>query len=259
MRKTFWTKEEKKKQPPVEPRGLAEVIRVFDKWLALNDKTPVYAMLGTVAANLLAGDPVWLGLIAPPSSAKTESLNSLSRLPYVAVAEALTPAALLSGTSKKQRDKRATGGLLMEMGKFGILAFKDFGTVLDMRVEARGEMLSALRRIFDGEYVRQIGADGGRTIKWHGKAGLVFAATQKYDLYHAVIGTLGDRFLLVRLDPGSDAQFDMCFKHVGATPQTMRDELADAVAGLFASVGDPLPEPKRLTDDEKGRLKKSSC
>ena len=82
----FLTKEEKKKQPPVEPRGLAEVIRVFDKWLALNDKTPVNAMLGTVAANLLAGDPVWLGLIAPPSSAKTELLNSLSRLPYVAVA-----------------------------------------------------------------------------------------------------------------------------------------------------------------------------
>ena len=252
----FLIEEENKKRPAVEPRALTAVIEVFDKWLALNDKTPVYAMLGTVAANLLAGDPVWLGLIAPPSSAKTELLKSLSRLPCVAVAEALTPASLLSGTSKKQRDKRATGGLLMQMGKFGILAFKDFGTVLDMRVEARGEMLSALRRIFDGEYVRQIGADGGRTLSWKGKAGLVFAATQKYDLYHAVIGTLGDRFLLVRLDPSSEEQFGMCFKHIGAETQTMRDQLAEAVAGLFASFADPLPEPGWLAETEMARLKR---
>ena len=150
--------------------------------------------LGAIAANYLPGPPVWLGLIAPPSSAKTELLNSLARLPYVATCEALSPAALLSGTPKRQRTKGASGGLLKQIGDFGILAFKDFGTVLEMRIEARNEMLAALRRVFDGEYVRQIGSDGGQTISWNGKAGLLFGATQKYDLYHGVIGTLGDRF-----------------------------------------------------------------
>jgi hypothetical protein len=140
-------------------------------------------------------------------------------LPFVAVAEALTPAALLSGVSKKQAHKKATGGLLMQLGKFGVLAFKDFGTVLEMRVEARNEMLSALRRIFDGEYVRQVGTDGGLTLQWRGKVGVIFASTQAYDEHHAVIGTLGDRFLLVRLHSDGREQFAMCFKHIGEQPK----------------------------------------
>jgi hypothetical protein len=222
---------------------------VFDKWLALKNKIPLYATLGTVAANLLDGDPVWLGLIAPPSSAKTELLNSLSQLPHVIITEVLTPAALLSGTPKRQKTKGATGGLLQQLGDFGILAFKDFGSVLDMRIETRGEMLSALRRVFDGEYVRQLGSDGGRTLSWRGKVGLIFAATQAYDLHHSVIGTLGDRFLLARLDTAED-QFNMCFRHIGKATKTMRHELASAVAGLFAGLPNPLPEPHPLSADE---------
>jgi hypothetical protein len=49
-------------------RPIDEVIEVFERWLILKDPTPLYAVLGTVAANLLPGDPVWLGLIAPPMS-----------------------------------------------------------------------------------------------------------------------------------------------------------------------------------------------
>src|SRR5262245_4083348 len=60
-----------------------EVIEVFERWLILKDPTPLYAVFGAIAANRLEGDPVWLGLIAPPSSAKTEILNSLSGLPNV--------------------------------------------------------------------------------------------------------------------------------------------------------------------------------
>ena len=249
--------QEQPRAEPAKPSTLEHVVNTFDKWLALADKTPLYAMLGTVVANLLPGDPVWLGLIAPPSSAKTELLNSLARLPYVATCEALSPAALLSGTPKRQKIKTASGGLLKQIGDFGILAFKDFGTVLEMRIEARNEMLAALRRVFDGEYVRQIGSDGGQTISWTGKAwGLLFGSTQKYDLFHGVIGTLGDRFLLIRIET-SAAQFKKCFDHIGKATKTMRDELADAVAGLFAGLPKDLPEPNRLSDDELQQLEET--
>jgi hypothetical protein len=117
------------------------VIEIFKRWLLLPDVTPLYAMLGTIAANLLPGDPVWLGLIAPASSAKTELLNSTSLPPYVAQLATLTPAGLLSGTPKKQRAKDASGGVLRQIDKFGILCLKDFGSVLSMRPDAKAEDL----------------------------------------------------------------------------------------------------------------------
>jgi hypothetical protein len=45
-------------------RPIDEVIEVFERWLILKDRTPLYVVFGAVAANRLEGDPVWLGLIA---------------------------------------------------------------------------------------------------------------------------------------------------------------------------------------------------
>ena len=84
-------------------RPIDEVIEVFGRWLILKDPMPLYAVFGAVAANLVPGDPVWLGLIAPPSSAKTEILISLSGLPYVVPVSSLSPASFLSATSKKDK------------------------------------------------------------------------------------------------------------------------------------------------------------
>ena len=107
------------------PNSIDETIAVFARWLDLSDMTALYAVLGTVAANMLPQfDPVWLGVIAPPSSAKTELLRALSKLPHVVEAATFTPAGLLSGTPKKQRDKYAKGGLLNQIGEFGIIVLK---------------------------------------------------------------------------------------------------------------------------------------
>jgi hypothetical protein len=232
---------------------LARTEEVFKKWLALTDLTPVYAVLGAVAANLLPGDPVWLGLIGPPSSAKTEILNSTARLPKLVQAATLTPAGLLSGTPRRQQSKGAKGGLLMQIGDFGIIALKDFGSILSMRPEPKAEVLAALREIYDGSWTRHLGSDGGRTLPWAGKIGLIFCATEAYDAHYSVIGSLGDRFLLCRLKPADTAkQFEMALKHTGEATKTMRTELATVVASLF---GRSLRQPRPLAKDEYERLK----
>jgi hypothetical protein len=230
--------------------AIDHLIAVYDKWLTLEDHTPIYAVLGTIAANLLPGDPVWLGLVAPPSSAKTEILNSTSLLPYVVQAATLTPAGLLSGVPKKQQHASAKGGLLRQIDKFGILVLKDFGSILSMRPEAKAEVLAALREIYDGHWTRHVGTEGGRTLHWSGKLGLVFGCTPVIDDHYSVISEMGDRFLLKRLKPTKD-QFDQALKHVGAATKQMRDELADAVSRLFKN---PLPEPQTLSLDEKKRI-----
>jgi hypothetical protein len=238
-------------QQSPQPAALRDVVATFDKWLLLKDHAPIYATLATVAANLLDGDPVWMGLIAAPSSAKTEILNALTSLVYVHPTATLTPAALLSGTPKRQRAKGAQGGLLLKVGAFGIILCKDFGSVLSMRAEAKAETLAALREAYDGAWTRHLGTDGGVTLTWAGKVGLIFGATQTYDDHYTVIGSLGDRSLLCRIRSPSDGLLKRAIDHAGSATKVMRAELAAAVAGLFAS---KLPDPPALAESELQRL-----
>jgi Bifunctional DNA primase/polymerase, N-terminal len=244
-------------QEPAQPAAaapgtVADTLKVFERWLLLKDATPVLAVLGAVAANYLPGDPVWLALIAPPSSAKTEILNSTSALPHVVQAASLTPAGLLSGTSKKQQAKGAKGGLLAQIGDFGILVLKDFGTILSMHTETRAETLAALREVFDGQFIRHVGSDGGRTLSWRGKVGLVCASTGMIDSHYAVIGAMGDRFLFSRLVPTpGQAQFKRALDHTGDTTKLMRQDLAQAVAQLFAG---RRSEARPISKDEAERI-----
>lgn len=231
--------------------SLAEVITIFRRWLDLRDPMVVYVILGTVAANLQDGDPVWLGIIAPPSSAKTEILNTLSHLPYVEPTATLTLAALLSGTPKRDLAANAKGGLLRKVGKFGILVLKDFGSILSMRPDTKAEVIAALREIYDGAWTRHIGTEGGRTLKWEGKIGFLFGSTESYDDHHSITAGLGERFLLYRgLAPSGD--LNKALDHSGAAVRAMRDELAESVTSLLGNVG---KSAGGLHEHEKDRLK----
>ena len=122
---------------PIPNSPLEETLQAFERWLTLPSRIPIYAMLGTTAANLLpGGEPTWLGLIAPPSSAKTELINALVGLPFVVSASTLTPAGLLSGTPKRQQARGAKGGMLKQVSNPGLLCLKDFTSILTMRPDA---------------------------------------------------------------------------------------------------------------------------
>jgi hypothetical protein len=51
---------------------VAEVVVAFRRWLHLPDARPLLAVLGTVAANRLEGDSIWLLLVGPPGGGKSE-------------------------------------------------------------------------------------------------------------------------------------------------------------------------------------------
>jgi hypothetical protein len=224
---------------------IEDTLKIFREWLLLDDDTPVLAMLGTIAANILPGDAIWLGLIAPPSSAKTEMLITLVNIPHTEMVGTLSVAGLLSGTPRRQQAAGARGGLLQKIGPFGFLVLKDFGSILSLRPDTKFELLAALREIYDGKWTRVIGADGGKVLHWSGKIGLLFGCTRVFDSYHGVISELGDRFLLCRMEPNEN-QFRHAIKYANRAVQ-MRARLVEAVTNLFAA---PLPAPRDINKKE---------
>lgn len=230
--------------------NLEQAREAFRQWLHMPDTGALDAMLGTVAANRLEGDPVWMLLVGPPGGGKSELLNAVSKLSDSHPTGTLTEAALLSGTPKKEQDKGAKGGLLHSIGERGIIVCKDFGSVLSMHTDARSRVLAALREVYDGEWTRHVGTDGGRTLHWEGRVGLVGGCTPSIDRHHAVMGAMGERFTLYRL-PKIDGkvQARAAMKHAGKERQ-MRGELAQVAAEIL----DGLAEPQPLSDDEMDYL-----
>ena len=89
-----------------------------------------------------------------------------------------------------------------------------------------------LREVYDGRYTRHVGTDGGRTLSWKGKVGLVFASTEAFDKHHSVISAMGDRYLVPHRPV--EGQFERALDHAGEATERMRRELSEVVERLFA-------------------------
>ncbi len=234
---------------------LNDLTDVFSKWLHMDDPAPVLAVAATVVANLADGDPVWLLIVGPPSGGKTEVLSSCAGLGYIIPAATVTEAALLSGTSRRERTADATGGLLRQIGDFGILLAKDFTSVLSQNKDTAKAAMAALREIYDGSWDRPVGTDGGRVLKWSGKCGFIGGVTPSYDRYSGVVNQLGDRFMLLRMpDVKAQEQALSALDHEDHEKQ-MRAELAVAMTDLIAAA-EPSKVHAPLSHDDRNRLVK---
>jgi hypothetical protein len=223
---------------------------VFRGWLHLPTTGALEVVLATIAANRLEGDPVWMLLVGPPGSGKSELVTAVSGLADTHPTATLTEAALLSGTPNRERAPDAKGGLLREIGERGIIVCKDFGSVLAMNRDARSLVLAALREIYDGAWTRHVGTGGGRTLSWSGQIGLLGGCTPTIDRHHAVMGAMGERFTLYRLPAvDSDVQARRALAHAGHE-RRMRTELAAAAAAVL----DNTTTPRKRTDAETDRL-----
>jgi hypothetical protein len=210
-------------------QAILQLVRVFSKWFHLPDPGVLLVVLGAYAANRMDGTPVWLLIVGPPSAGKTEILNSLCVLPDVFPTGTLTEASLLSGTRKREKAKDATGGLLQRMGSFGVILAKDFTSILSISHEPRTALLAALREIYDGSWTRHVGVDGGRTLTWTGKVGLIAGCTPTIDSYHAVISAMGDRFLMFRMPQVDESALALRALEQTSSERLMHEELGKAI------------------------------
>jgi hypothetical protein len=130
----------------------------------------------------------------------------------------------------------------------GVLVIKDFTSILSMNRDLRAQVLGALREIHDGSWVRKAGTDGGKSYPWEGRIVVVGAVTTAWDQHHAVIASMGDRFVLYRVD-STKGRIAAGRKAIGNTGSEvkMRADLAGAVAGVIAGMD---YTPTTLTSEE---------
>lgn len=232
---------------------LEDAHAVFRRWLGAEyDLDALDVMLATAAVERLDGDPLWLLIISGPGNAKTETVQALDGIGATVTSTISSPGALLSATSKRERSEDATGGLLRKLGERGVLVIKDVTSVLSMNRDMRAEVLGAVREMYDGRWSRNVGTDGGRTLEWAGRIAVVGAVTTAWDRAHDVIASMGDRFVLLRMDSttGRQAAGRQAIGNTGSEV-TMRAELAAVVAGVMDGMRQQVPP---LTEAERDRL-----
>ncbi|MDA8313867.1 MAG: hypothetical protein M0010_01615 [Actinomycetota bacterium] len=236
---------------PLRPATtLRDVDAVFQETLHMPDLGALHVVLATLAANRMAGMPVWLLLIGPPASAKTETVETLCDLGDVVTLSTTTKAGLLTGSA----EQGGTGGVLMDAGSHFVLVVKDFTTICSEHASTRGEVLAIFRELFDGRFERAVGSGGGRVLKWRGRAGCIACATEAVDTVD--MASFGERWLRYRLPASSpDERFLtglVALEHLGHEHE-QRLRRRRAVGAFFAGLD--LPDrPPALPSDEEDRL-----
>ena len=241
--------------PPAHPRCTrAEVHSIFKRWFGeAYDTDVIDAVMAAAAAERLAGDPLWLLVISGPGNTKTETVQSLAGCGAHVSSTISSEGALLSASPRKSRAKTATGGLLRKIGDRGILVIKDVTSILSADRNTRAGVLAALREVYDGRWERNVGTDGGQTLTWTGRIAVVGAVTTAWDVAHAVVSVMGDRFVSIRSDStvGRAQAGVRAIRNTGGET-AMRAEIVAAVGGLIGHIDADQTWP--LEDDEIEQL-----
>jgi hypothetical protein len=235
--------------------SLKQAHDTFSRWLGKDyDQDALNAVLIAAAMERLAGDPLWLLVISGSGNAKTETVQALEGADALITSTISSEGALLSATPTKERANQATGGLLRKMGKRGVLVIKDVTSIISANRDVRGNVLAALREVYDGRWSRNVGTEGGRTLEWSGRIVVVGACTTAWDRAHDVTAAMGDRFVVIRMDSADKiTRMNASRQAIGNTGSEtqMRDELAYATGRVIENMRYEI-EP--LSEGELDRL-----
>jgi hypothetical protein len=180
--------------------------------------------VATAISICLPGDPVWLFLVGPAGSSKTELLRSFKG-EHIHSISALTPQTFISGLKGIQNTD-----LLPKLdGK--LLIIKDFTSILSKKGEDQAAIFADLREAYDGYLEKSFGSGVG-TKGFQSKFGLIAAVTDAIDKYHIVHSQLGERFLKCRLRTNPKAAIDRASELAGQEEE-MRKELSFATTSVF--------------------------
>lgn len=231
-------------KPPEETQlyNREQYLEVLSRWLYLEDLQAVDIIMATALSVYLPGDPVWLFLIAPAGSTKTELLRSFSGEPIYSIST-LTPQTLISGLKGNKNID-----LLPQLdGK--VLIIKDFTSILSKKSEDQTAIFADLREAYDGYLEKSFGSGVG-TKRYDSRFGLIAGVTDAIDMYRVVHSLLGERFLKCRLHTNAEAAINRAGDLAGQEKE-MREVLGDATKGCLSYYATLIREQPPITIEKQ--------
>lgn len=176
--------------------SLEETLSIYRDWLRMTPdlELALKSLFAVVLSTQMPGPPVWMFLVGPPGSGKTELLLSLSSNPDCFYQSSLGPKQLVSGF--KQGKLEEDPSLIPKMiGKCAV--FKDWTEVLESNPFDLQDLYKVLRGAYDGIVQRSFG--NGVTREYEGRFTMLAGTTNK--IHGTSKATVGERFLKIQLIP----------------------------------------------------------
>lgn len=177
---------------PLVPISLDELIATYRELLYFPDPTPIKVTMATIIANRLKTDMIWMFLVAPPASAKSELITSLYQAKEVVAVDEFTQNTLFSGFINSEKKDYSLLGKLDGC----IMAIKDFTGILSLPPVAQQAIFGQLRYMYDGDSTKIYGHDK-KAHKAH--FGIVAGVTSAVERLSMTQQALGERFLRYHL------------------------------------------------------------
>lgn len=221
---------------------LAQFHQELHKLLYIEDEGLVdIIMAGIVANSLKLGDPVWMTLIGPSSGGKSQIIRPLTKAAdgLIHRLDDLTPNTFISGSLGIENS------FLGRMGNHGIISMDDLTVLFSKNAEARGEILSQFRMIYDGRFSKSSG-NRKEAMVWpvngeRGYVGVISGSTPSIYRFLAEVADMGERFVNYRMK-ATDMHKMADFINKNTVPS---QELDDKLADLYKTFLTPLiQDPK---------------
>lgn len=231
----------------VKPVTVEECHATFKKWLLMPNCDLLDIAMGCAWSTFLPGSPLWMLIVAPPSSAKSETLIPLSSWQNALAVSTLTPKSVISGF-------QLTGGvdpsLLARLdGRIACVVVKDLTPLLQGAQSDRDEVFGILRDAYDGS-VNKVFGNGVKREYTRLNFSLIAGVTPAIDAFDSV--SMGERFLKFRSDRELDRADDLARAERAVansgSEDLMRAALKAAALGCLARDYRPDNVPQTTPD-----------
>jgi hypothetical protein len=216
---------------------LNDLHTAFNEYMYVEDPNILNVVLASIVANSLrVGDPIWLTVIGPSSSGKSQIIRpfAIANSNYIHRVDDLTPNTFLSASLGLEHS------LLGKIGPAGILSMDDLTVLFSKNSEQRAEILSQFRMLYDGHYSKGSG-NRKEDITWQGYLGMIAGSTPSIYRYFNEVADMGERFISYRMKPMNTLKaLDFISSHPH-TSKHINHALADIIREFLPPLLQSLP------------------